>query len=361
MSKLKRILFLVAGISFFVSCRAISVPLVPQEVKEIFSEPKSSYSYEAHPQYQRLKKLLDHYQIYEGVCPKVLSNSLNTPEGRELLAQNLKRHGFWGLGSGLVSTLEEALKSFQRSRGLEATGKLTPRTVELLNQPLSIWMGHILSSLKRLEKIKNFEPKHVLVNIPSFTIHGYDGPKEVYQSPVLVGKDSTPTPELQGLIASVITHPTWFVPRDLVEKLQGSVGYKGYTWSDGRLIQRPGPHNSLGNIKFKVEGPSQNIILHGTNKPHLFKKSCRKFSHGCVRVQDTQGLLKFVGEDPEATQAAQAVADNKSKTFPLRKKIPLYITYLRVWVDNNGHPHFLPDVYDQENSSDDDEDSEDYE
>jgi murein L,D-transpeptidase YcbB/YkuD len=360
----------VKNTSFLVLCLSLLFPVVAmsmsQEKSEDVYESSLFYPYETHPQHQRLKTLLAHYQKYNDSCPKVSADCLKNGEGRDILVQNLKRHGFWQLGSGLMSTVEEALKLFQRSRGLKVTGTLTPETVALLNKPLSFWVGQINDSLRRLEKIKNFELRHVLVNIPSFTIYGYDGKKEAYQSPVVIGRKSTPTPELVGLITSFMTHPTWFVPRNLVEKLQESAGYRGYAWSDGRFIQRPGPHNNLGNIKFKVESPFENIIIHGTNKPHLFKKSWRASSHGCVRVQDTQGLLRFVMEGPEVAEASQALSLKKSKKFTLKRGVPLYITYLRVWVDNEGIPQFLPDVYAQgishresgEETDDDDDDDE---
>jgi len=50
------------------------------------------------------------------------------------------------------------------------------------------------------------------------------------------------------------------------------------------VIQKPGPGNALGNVKFMFPN-GHNIYLHDTPSKHLFAHQMRAHSHGCVRVE----------------------------------------------------------------------------
>ena len=55
-------------------------------------------------------------------------------------------------------------------------------------------------------------------------------------------------------------------------------------WHNDYVLQKPGPKNSLGLIKFLF--PNSNAIyLHDTPAKSLFNKEDRAFSHGCIRVE----------------------------------------------------------------------------
>ncbi|NHW87809.1 L,D-transpeptidase family protein, partial [Escherichia coli] len=57
--------------------------------------------------------------------------------------------------------------------------------------------------------------------------------------------------------------------------------------------QGPGPHNSLGMVKFLMPNDYA-IFLHDTPARGLFSKTKRDLSSGCVRVARAHDLADFV-------------------------------------------------------------------
>ncbi len=113
-----------------------------------------------------------------------------------------------------------------------------------------------------------------------------------------------------------------------------------------RIRQRPGAKNALGDIKFVFPNPD-NIYLHHTPTPNLFKKDRRDFSHGCIRVEEPVELAKFVlADEPEWTEEriVQAMTRGRSATLRLREPFPVIITYTTAAV-RDGRVHFFPDIY----------------
>jgi murein L,D-transpeptidase YcbB/YkuD len=113
-----------------------------------------------------------------------------------------------------------------------------------------------------------------------------------------------------------------------------------------RIRQRPGARNALGDIKF-VFPNSDNIYLHHTPTPQLFKRNRRDFSHGCIRVEAPVELAKFIlADEPEWTEEriVQAMTKGKSTTLRLQEPFPVIIAYTTAVV-RNGKIHFFPDLY----------------
>ena len=69
---------------------------------------------------------------------------------------------------------------------------------------------------------------------------------------------------------------------------------QGMEWRDGRLVQLPGPKNSLGQVKFDMRN-DQAIYLHDTPAKALFGRPERHRSHGCVRVAGRDRLRAAAG------------------------------------------------------------------
>jgi len=113
-----------------------------------------------------------------------------------------------------------------------------------------------------------------------------------------------------------------------------------------RIRQRPGARNALGDIKFIFPNPD-NIYLHHTPTPQLFKRDRRDFSHGCIRVEAPVELAKFVLADaPEWSEEriVEAMTRGRSATLPLREPLPVIITY-RTTVVEDSKVRFFPDLY----------------
>ena len=88
------------------------------------------------------------------------------------------------------------------------------------------------------------------------------------------------------------------------------------------IRQRPGPENSMGQIKFGFNN-EQGIYLHDTPRKELFETDLRALSHGCVRLEDAPRLARWLlGRDPDN-------ADSGPEQFvALPKPVPIVITYL---------------------------------
>src|SRR3546814_3367477 len=67
-------------------------------------------------------------------------------------------------------------------------------------------------------------------------------------------------------------------------------------WKDGWIVQKPGPKNSLGLVKFDMQNEHQ-IYLHDTPAKQLFGEVQRQRSHGCVRVEDALGFAAILARD----------------------------------------------------------------
>ena len=85
---------------------------------------------------------------------------------------------------------------------------------------------------------------------------------------VVVGEPGHETPELASPLYRLAANPTWTVPRSIEER---EIAPKGEAYlrrndmerRDGWIVQRSGPRNSLGLVKFDLRN-DQEIYLHDT-------------------------------------------------------------------------------------------------
>lgn len=133
------------------------------------------------------------------------------------------------------------------------------------------------------------------------------------------------------------------------------------------LRQEPGPHNSLGRVKFMF--PNEHYVyLHDTPKQYLFKRGQRAFSSGCVRVSNPSKLAQFLldtqrvefegavqmsmnaeGETVADTVKYEDVLNTGENTqVVLAESLPVYLVYFTAWVDSQGRLQFRPDIYDRD-------------
>ncbi len=275
-------------------------------------------------------------------------------------------------------TLREAVRRYQERHGLEPDGVLGAKTREDMNIPLAARLDQIIANLERLRHFTDPLPaRRAVVNIAASTLTVFDANGLRYRGPVVVGRTDRPTPFVQSAIHAVIFNPAWHIPpklarEDVLPKLRKNPRYleKESIEIVGReddpyglnvdwtrvpkrafpftLRQTPGDGNSLGRIKFVFEN-SFSVYLHGTPHQELFVKSARFFSSGCVRVRDpdvfAEILLNPNGTTWDDAKIRQAVDDATTRWVPLKKPLPLFITYATVFPNTDGTIAFLPDIY----------------
>jgi murein L,D-transpeptidase YcbB/YkuD len=112
-----------------------------------------------------------------------------------------------------------------------------------------------------------------------------------------------------------------------------------------QLRQEPGPKNPLGRIKFIFPNPFD-VYLHDTPDRHLFEKTVRSFSHGCIRVEKTTDLaMTLLRGKPSREELVSAMDSGEMKTIRLPKAVEIQVLYFTAWADADGFVQFREDIY----------------
>lgn len=169
--------------------------------------------------------------------------------------------------------------------------------------------------------------------------------------PVVVGANDTRTPQLSSPIFRLVANPTWTIPASIVRKDKmtrrsaQSLARSGMAWKNGRIVQKPGPRNALGLVKFDMRN-GYAIYLHDTPSKGLFAAAERHRSHGCVRVKDALGFAALLAGDQGVGDAwARASARGRTAYIPLPREIPVRLLYATVLPDAAGVPVVRADPY----------------
>lgn len=260
------------------------------------------------------------------------------------------------------------------------------RLKELLKQ--NLWSGNkaflqkIAINMERWRWMpRNHPNRYIIVNVAGYELEAIENGKTMVKSPIIVGKAQLPTPVFTGIMVTVDFNPSWHVPhgiaageelariksnpsaffgadrmtlyrragKGLVSVNPSTVNWSKYSSKNFPfvLIQRPGPNNALGKIRFNIQSPF-NIFLHSTPSQYLFDYKTRNFSHGCIRVKEVVSLAYFALNNPSlwTPQTIQREMEGAvTKVVKLPQSIPVYINYFTVWVDENGTPNYFPDAY----------------
>lgn len=278
--------------------------------------------------------------------------------------------------------LQAAVERFQTRNGLEIDGKFGPNTAAMMNISAEERVRQIEVNLERLRWMPEEEDgRRIMVNIPDFRLEAFDEKGEkVLEMPVVVGRETWPTPVFHDQMTYVEINPTWNVPMSIAvsETLQevrkdpsylaeknfevltpegepvdpssidwSSVSAEGFPY---RFRQRPGPDNALGQIKFMF--PNQfNVYLHDTPAEKGFEVADRSLSHGCVRVERPLDLAEYVfAPKPEWSKerVAEVIASREITRVSLDEPLPVFLLYQTAFLGEDGRPHFRRDVYDQD-------------
>jgi len=319
------------------------------------------------PEYQHFKQTLSLYRQKkaQGGWPELPKGTKLEKGDKGSLVETLRAQliaqdalSSEGQGSDIFDeSLEEALKNYQVIHGLEPDGKVGGATLTALNTSVDDRIRAIIVSLERLRWLPSPLPaRYIQVNVPGFYLKAVDGGTTAFFMPIITGKEYSKTPVFNAPMTDIIFNPAWHVPSSIIPEILPQMhrnpeafARKGYHMSEGRIVQSPGPANSLGKIKFNLKNPFA-IYLHGTPNQKLFQKAKRSLSHGCIRVEDPAKLAEFVFHDPEWTleRIKAEASGSKTKHQKLESSLPVFITYFTVFEDENHKIHFVNDEYHQD-------------
>ncbi|SDL92338.1 Murein L,D-transpeptidase YcbB/YkuD [Catalinimonas alkaloidigena] len=296
------------------------------------------------------------------------------------LRQRLRAEGYaMAADGGTVydSALAEGVRLYQREHGLVPDGIVGAATLRALNRPVDFWIDQVRVNLERARWVLGHLPDSFLVvNIAAAELYLVYDRQRVWQTSVVVGKTATKTPIFSSHITRVVFNPTWTVPRSILREglwadIRRNPAYlaqqrmvvqaRGQTldpttidWSTYSpstfpysVVQRPGPNNALGRVKFYFPNP-YHVYLHDTPSKELFARSPRTFSHGCIRVEHPLELARLLLQDSVRWSAAaidQVVQDGATQQVALSRPLHVLILYWTCDAQPDGRIRFHQDVY----------------
>ncbi|MGE0714561.1 MAG: murein L,D-transpeptidase [Alphaproteobacteria bacterium] len=355
-----------------------------------------------HPQYAKLRQALAKLDAGgSGAEPAIPEGPIIRPGMRDSrvagLRERIEAEGEWtdaddlafaapsysegGDWSRYDEGLTRAVKRFQRRLALLDDGLVGGRTLWALNIDDRERRRLVAENMEKLRWLpRRLEADHIVVNMAGFDLTVVRGGKPFTTMKVVVGRPYRQTPIMRSDITDLVLNPYWNAPEklareDLFPKLRSHPGYfaeKGYRvlagWSQDapevplsmvdttrltspmgavRVRQDPGPKNALGRIKFNMQNQHA-IYLHDTPDRHLFDRSARSFSSGCIRLEQPVALAELLlgdqgGWPPE--RLAAAIDTGETRSVPLRRRWPVYLVYQTAWVDDRGELVVRDDIY----------------
>ncbi len=386
-----RIIFnslIILGFSLFLTGCATSGLQSNKEYKQLAqtsNNPQVHKIYATLPHYERLAShAWPHITYNKAIRPGKQSNQIPAIQQRLYLLGDLSHkpaQSSTRYSTGLVM----AVKRFQARHRIATTGVIGKQTIEALNITPNQRIAQLLDSMKRWAKIPSApSSQFIQVNVPSYQLNVVKNNQSVLAMRVVVGQPKWQTPELTSTIKTVVVNPAWNVPRNITEReivhavakdpnyLQENdltiyknwqkdtiidpmqIDWHQYTGKKDLpylLAQDPGEKNALGMVKF-IFPNEHDVYLHDTQAKSLFSRDQRDFSHGCIRLEKPLLLYQYlISQNSESSQekAAVAMQSGKTKYLRLKNEIPIYLTYITAWVDNNGHVEFAKDIYNKVN------------
>lgn len=257
------------------------------------------------------------------------------------------------------SVLENGIKNFQKRFGMKQDGIIGAQIIRELNVPIEKRVEQIVVNMERSRWLPDvIQGDYLAVNIPEFKLYAFRGDSLIWGMNVVVGKSVHKTVIFSGNLKYVVFSPYWNVPSSILknEILPGIRKNKNYLethhmeWNGNSVRQKPGPWNSLGQVKFLFPN-SYSIYLHDTPSKSLFNDDKRAFSHGCIRVAEPKKLAQYLlRKDPTwtDTKITKAMTSGKEQYVTLKEEVPVFIAYFTAWVDRQGKLNFRDDIYDRD-------------
>lgn len=272
--------------------------------------------------------------------------------------------------------LEEGVRRFQERHTLVVDGIIGKGTLSVFNVSAQERVNQLEVNLERLRWVfDDVEDEFVIVNIAGFDTALVHNREIVWETNVQVGRPYHQSPVFRDEIKYVVFNPTWTVPysiatKEMLPKIQREPDYfskRDFDVKDrnGNLVdpasvdwqslsrrnfpytfvQRPGPNNALGRVKF-IFPNEHSVYLHDTPSKHLFSQAERTFSHGCIRVENPLEFAEqLLGPDWDQARIQATLDKRETRTVFLPEPLPILILYLTSFVSPDGTVFFYNDVY----------------
>jgi murein L,D-transpeptidase YcbB/YkuD len=276
--------------------------------------------------------------------------------------------------------LEAGVSRFQARHGLDNDGVLGPATLRAMNVPVEDRIMQLRINLERARWVfDDVTEDFIIVNIAAFKAYVVRNTEIVWQTAVQVGRTYHQTPVFRDEMKYVVFNPTWTVPysiatKEMLPRIKNDPDYfetrdfdikdksgeivpaDSIDWSQlsrgnfpYTFVQRPGPRNALGRVKF-IFPNKYAIYLHDTPSKALFDQPERAFSHGCVRVENPFELAEeLLGSEDWDQEKIQATLDSlETTTVYLPEPLPVLLLYWTAEIGPDNDVRFYTDVYERD-------------
>ena len=273
--------------------------------------------------------------------------------------------------------LQAGVERFQDRHGIDVDGIIGPATLRALNIPVEQRVRQLEINLERARWVMDdLQEDFIIVNVAGFRAFLVRGREIAWETKVQVGAAYHQSPVFRDEMRYLVFNPTWTVPysiasKEILPQIKRDEDYFGkrdfdlkdrsgkfidpssVDWSELStrnfpywLVQRPGPNNALGRVKFMFPN-EHSVYLHDTPSKYLFSRAERAFSHGCIRVENPYELAELLlGSDDWNQEKIQEVLNGaETQTVFLPEPLPVLLLYWTAMVDIDGTVRFYGDVY----------------